>query len=134
MTDKNLSYRKSKATSNINKLPCNKHKKHFVYTKCSKKIFFEIFIKKYGLDWSKSIYSHKDLIWRYQLLPIVIKMVRKNKLKKHPNRNYKNRWIIEKDNIRIIICKERISRKWQKKKKHTSKRKLFYNLLSIHRV
>jgi len=52
----------------IKSFPKSKNWSPFLTLKNWKKLYFSIFIKKYWIDWSKTIYTHWDVLRRVRLI------------------------------------------------------------------
>ncbi len=62
---------KKKALSIIKTFPVSKNWQHFLRLKDWRKVFFSVFIKKYGIDGTKSKYSWWDVMRRIRLVEFI---------------------------------------------------------------
>ena len=90
---------KSKALSVIKKFPVSKNWHNFLRLKDGRKVFFSVFIKKYGIDGTKSKHSWLDIMRRIRVVEFFDYMLKDNDIKRQERGNY----IIESKFYRIVI-------------------------------
>ncbi len=88
----------------INKFPKSKNGQPFLTLKNGRKMFFQIFIKKYGLKDEESKYKDIDVARRIRLLEFFDYFVKDfDILRKESHKNNKEDFIIESNFYRMIL-------------------------------
>jgi len=76
----NFELAKEKALKVIQSFPKSKNGHHFLSLPDGRKVFFSIFIKKYGLDGTRSKYYAKDVLRRIRVVEFFDYMLKENKV------------------------------------------------------
>ena len=110
--DQNLSrfeYAKEKALQIITSFPKSKNWHYFLCLPDGRKVFFSIFIKKYGLDGTKNKYSVNDVLRRIRVIEFFDYMIKDNKIIEQKSKNI----LIESVFWRMVIG--RVGKIWKQK-------------------
>ncbi len=73
----------------------------YLKLKDGKKLFFSIFIEKYGIKWWPTKYSEGDVIRRVRLIEFFGVFVKKNNLNESKNNKYVIEWVFH----RMVVIK-----------------------------
>ena len=95
---------KQRALEIIKSFPTAKNGQSFLTLRNGRKLFFYIFIKKYGLDGRKTKYTDQDVARRMRLVEFFDEFVKKHECKfKKYNQNKKKIYCIESVFYRMVI-------------------------------
>ncbi len=92
----------------INFFPKAKNGQPFLSLKNERKLFFNRFIKKYGLDGRTIVYNKKDIIRRLRLIEFFDYFTKEFLFKEIQTMNKQKRYIIESNFHRMIIIEVKI--------------------------
>jgi len=94
----------------IHSFPRAKNGKPYLRLRNWKRVFFGLFIRKYGLDWSRSYYSQKDIIRRSKSFIVNIRgLLLQHQMIKKPKK--KDRRTVEGERMIAVVVKTK--RKWK---------------------
>lgn len=118
-------YRKRRIFIILDTFPKSKNGEPYLRMKNWKRVFFRLFLRKYGIDGTptKRKYTIKDVTRRMQLIQQFKRFFCTIPIKEHDVKE--DRWIIEGEQLKAIIIRAK------RKKKGSRKEKTKYELLSI---
>ena len=115
-------FRKDEVYILLDTFPKSKNGQPYLRMRDGERVFFSLFLRKYGLDWTKTTYTQKDVTRRMQLFPKLKHFLisRNIEIKEawHERRMMKN------EEMKIILIKVN--------KKSRKKNKRHYGILSIY--
>lgn len=97
----------------LNTFPKSKKGEFYLTTKRGRKLYFNLFIKKYGLDGTKVVYGQSDLRRRLRMIEFFDYFVKTFSMKKVKSKSG-NRYIIESHFYRMVISSRMMKGRFEK--------------------
>lgn len=101
----------NQALNIIQEFPRSKNGDAYLRTTCGKRIFFRIFVKKYGISGNSSKYSSQDILRRIRLVETFPYFLREYELVYDRHENGRHYFIIETVFFRFVIVRRK--KRWE---------------------